>query len=340
MMIFLTLAILYLATRVLRGDKGLPIWAGLLCASAALVVYSPLAFIFILLALGVILHPKGRARFKAMPKSSLIIVATVILLLLAPLIIALILDFSGTAAGLLAFGSWHNLTENLSQLAAFGLGLGASETTSIYALPMINLVTLAVVILGLVRCCRDIFAARSYLLLGWIVALIPILLFNADAIHLLFVPFALLTAVGVCELVGMWNRLFPFNPYARVVGLVPVCILMLGVIYTTNNRYLLANNYEPNVVRAFDQAPVSLMAEIDNYPDATLLVGENEERFYKALKKDFTVTTEVPETASQLIVTPAAYQKNIEKLTKLSVVKITTSQLRENSVLIRVYEKK
>jgi hypothetical protein len=73
------------------------------------------------------------------------------------------------------------------------------------------------------------------------VFLLPLVIFNPERILYLFPVACLMLALGMATLITNWYKLFPRNPYARIAGLIPLSILVIGIAYSGVARY--TNNY-------------------------------------------------------------------------------------------------
>ncbi|MDR1300389.1 MAG: glycosyltransferase family 39 protein [Candidatus Nomurabacteria bacterium] len=339
MNIFLTTTILYLLVRILHGDKAQPVWVILLAIAVVLGLYSPMFSVLIFLALLLLFHPKARARIRKMPKAHLIVTAAVVVPFLVPLVLGLSLNGLETLKSLIGFGTWRGLTDNVGAMAGILFGINAGGTVSEFVPPVINMASLAVALIGLIRLFMSLKSARSYLLLLWLIVLVPILLFNTSAIPLTFVPFTILTAMGVDGLITGWNRYFPINPYARIAGLIPIFVLMFGIAYTTAQRYMLANVYEANVVTAHNLTLPAIMNEVQAGADVKVLIGESESQIADIFKNRAEVKTSGFSNDGRLIVTPEAYHEHESELNSWRLRRIETSQLQNDSVILRIYEK-
>jgi hypothetical protein len=269
----------------------------------------------------------------------LIIFVVVLAVVLAPLVLSLVLNFTDTVKAWLAWSDWGSLSDNASALGILFLDMPAGDFVSSFAPSIFGLPLLLLTIIGLVRAIIDHKSPRSYLILTWFIVLIPILLFNHRAIYLMFVPISLLVTMGVAFLLDSWNRLFPINPYARVAGLIPIAVLMVGIVTLTLGRYFNLENYAPNVVLAYNQTPVAVFNEVARQDEQVkLLVSENERAFSRVLGNEVEIIVEPPQDFTRLLVAPSVQELYVDKLPK-TPTRIVVSQLKDDSVLLRVYEK-
>lgn len=339
MNVFLTILLIYLATRIFRGDKGGVLWEVLLVLTLALGIYSPLGLVPFAGVVIACLNKDVRARIRQIPVWSLIIFIAVLVVVLIPLGLSLTLNFIDTVKAWLAWGNWDGFTENAHALGILFLDIPAGDFVSMFAPSIVGLPLLLLTMIGLVRAIIDHRSPRSYLILAWFAILMPILLLNHQAVYLMLVPIVLLVTIGVTFLLDSWNKLFPLNPYARIAGLIPMVVLMIGIISLTLNRYFNLENYVTNVVMAHNQTPVAVFEETANSTQRVkLLAGENERALYRVLGDKVEIITEPTEDFEKLLVVPNAQETYADKLPK-TPTRVLVSQSKEDSVLLRVYEK-
>ena len=110
--------------------------------------------------------------------------------------------------------------------------------------------------------------------------------------------------------------MFPRNPYARVAGLLPMTILVVGMALTGIERYFYAYRYNPPVANQYSNDLNLLHAELTELEgqNATLVPSEKELPFYQAIAShEQKITVLTPEAAipqnQTTIVTRGAYNK-------------------------------
>lgn len=340
MMVFLTIVMLLAATQIIHSKKARTLWKIIGLAAIALGLYTPMSiYMFIVFAIAGYLHPAIRLELRKTKKWKLLIALISFIIFMTPLAFAI--KINPSIIGML-FGFTNDFSISYSfqyvVQTVFGWHINDSIVT-IYATPIISLALAVVILTGLVRAIQHVHSARSYLVLGWLLTLIPILIIHPSSTFMLFGIIALLTALGVETIITEWYKIFPFNPYARVFAAIPIAILMLGLAYTTTERYLSANTYEPHIVRAYSTEPNSVDNELTE--NSTILVGENEAGFYMLFEKENRahVVTDIPNDYSRLIVTRAAYEQYRDKLPN-KPDKITVDTLKDNGILLHIYDRK
>lgn len=294
-------ALLLLGTQVTRTKRLRLLWKILFAISAALSLYTPLGiYPLIAILLAIIFHPHLRNVVRRLSKIRLTIVSAIFLALIAPLVW---LVASNPPLGLTLLGinpaEWPpNLGENtLTVLRQYFL-FWEPSTTEVMT-PVFGLGSAILIGLGLYRLILTRETTRSYLIIFWMVCLIPVLLFNPSFTSVTFVPSMLMLAAGLTSLIGYWYRLFPLNPYARIVGLIPIIILVGALILSGLARYVYGYHYSPQVAPLFSR-DLSLLPE----DTEQLVVSQSEFAFYSAVSqyRDGLEVVTLP-TAAKIVVT-------------------------------------
>ncbi len=153
----------------------------------------------------------------------------------------------------------------------------APSTTELMT-PVFGLGSALLIGLGFYRLVRTRETTRSYLIIFWIVCLLPVLLLNPNFTSVTFVPSVLMMAAGLTSLIGYWYRLFPLNPYARIIGLIPIIILVGALIITGLARYIYGYHYSPGVAPLFSNDLALIPSDTKQ-----LVVSENEKPFFSAV---------------------------------------------------------
>jgi len=281
MYIFWPIVLLLLGTQVTRGKRLRFLWKILFAISAALSLYTPLS-IYPLLAIGIVtlLHPHLRHALRRLNKLKLATCVVIFAAFLAPLIFNIVRDpYLGAlllgypSSGVLDIGA--NLMTILKQYFIFW-----EPSTTTLMTPVFGLGSVLLLGLGLYRLIRTRETTRSYLIITWILCLIPVLIVNPNFTSVIFVPSVLLIAAGLTSLITYWYRLFPRNPYARIAGLIPLVILVVVLIGSGLDRYIYGYHYDPNT-------SVNFSKDLKLIPKGTerLVVSKEELAFYTVVAK-------------------------------------------------------
>lgn len=291
------------------------LWKIILAGIISLSLYTPLSiYIIVALLSAVILHPHLRYIVRRMSKLKTALASFVGLLLIAPLAYV-IWQHPETGFTLLGFpGDSFDLKANALTFVGNYFDF-MTPVHGIYMSPLYGVGTLALITLGVMRLFTATYTARSYVITAWTILLIPVILLNPDSIGVTFVPALLLMAMGVASLISMWYSLFPRNPYARVVGLVPLVILMGGMLATSVDRYVNGYTYNPELASKFsnDISLLNRRLAMNAHAPVTLVVTPSERAFYDVVAKygrQITVTSSIPteKLPPTLIISKAAYK--------------------------------
>lgn len=317
MFIFWSIYLLLVAMLVVRNTRHSTLWTFAFFIGAALSLYTPLsAYVLLAICSAALLHPHLRFMLRRLSKLKFIGAGLVSLILLVPLIYGV---YKNPSLGLELLGvptAWPNFTGNLSQLVTQYFDV-ISPTSGIIMTPIFSFGSIALIILGLLHIIRAHHTARSYIISVWSLLLIPILLINPSFVSITFVPLVLLLATGVQTLLHQWYRLFPKNPYARIVGLLPLTILVGGLLLSGIERYMYGYHYDPRTATSFSRDLRLLNQELKKSSgDITLVASEKHKAFYQAVANNkkqhkavtLNVTTTPPATATTIIVEHDQYK--------------------------------
>ncbi len=310
--------LLLAATMITSDARHKTFWKVAFFVIAALSLYTPLS-IYLLLAIisAALLHPHVRYVLRRMSTKKLIGFSIITLVIAAPLIYGIYLN---PVLGLQLLGipaNWPpNFVANGAQLLQQYLNFIAPASGTLMT-PVLGLGSIALIALGGWQLFKTRYTARSYTLTAWLVLLVPILLINPDYTSITFVPFLLLLASGLTYLFRYWYGLFPRNPYARIVGLVPLVVLVSGLVISGVDRYVYGYHYDPQTAKSFTRDLTLFNHQVRSGDTTNILVSKNEQPFYTAVarysgvlmfKKEGTVNVLTsPTTTGELAATRAAH---------------------------------
>ena len=266
-------------------------WLVLLTTALSLSLYTPLS-IYIVIALSAVtlLHPHLRHVLRTIPLHHKFICGAIGIVLITPLIAGLMYEPSqiwkllGIPTTHIGGGTLrHNIVDVVKMYSVFWYGNIASIGIS----PVFNIASLCLVIFGGLRLLSHIHAARSYgLLLLFPALLIPVLL-QPMYIVILLVPMILLLAIGIEALLEEWYKLFPHNPYARVVALAPLSVLLIGIVIANITFYTGVQRFNENVSRYYSYDLSVLKPVLKDHGDATIITTPLEAPFYDLLRREY-----------------------------------------------------
>lgn len=314
--------LLLTATMITRSEKYKKFWKVLFFIIMPLSLYTPLSIYLVAAIISAgLLHPHVRHVLKRMSRPHLAMLIGLSILIVAPLGY-LILQKPSLALQLLGTPTywppdiWGNCKILLQQYLNF-----MSPQSGILMTPFLGLGSIALIVLGAWQLFTIRYTARSYTLTAWIILLIPVLLINPQFTSITFVPLLLLLASGLSYLLKSWYSLFPRNPYARFVGMVPLTILVGGLVVSGLDRYFDGYRYDPVTATSFNR-DLGLFNEYVRSGNTTLLlVNKDEKSFYDAVARyagpgTIVVTTKVPAKPG-FAATKAAHTRVVSEPTKI-----------------------
>jgi 4-amino-4-deoxy-L-arabinose transferase-like glycosyltransferase len=351
MYIFWSTYLLLFAMLMARKARYCIVWMFLFFASAILSLYTPLSvYILLAIASSTILHPHLRYIVRRLTGFRLISMAILALALITPLAYNL---YRTPSLGLRLLGvpsHWPDLGHNALQLLSQYFNFFSTSHGTLLT-PIFGIGSMILILLGGLHLIRAHYTARSYIIAVWLIMLLPKLLIAPEFTAITFVPLLLLLATGVYTLLHEWYRLFPRNPYARLVGLVPLTILIAGLSGNGIERYLYGYHYNPEVASYFSRDLRLLDAEVKGLKgNVTLVTSPIEKSFYDAVvsnPKSFnpdvtvTVTTDTPapeqtKTSEETVI--ITNQKWHEKTDKTTPNKIIVNANKDNADRLYLYK--
>lgn len=242
--IFWSVSILLTASLIVRRGKFAPLWIIIAFILSGLSLYMPLnIYVILALILTAIVHPHARhIVMREVSKAALIVGSILFLLLITPLVIGIIHDTQLLFDLLGIPSSWPAILENGRQIFHQYAGFYRPRNGLILQ-PVYSMGSLLLILLGLYQMFTAKYTTKSYIISFWLILLLPFVLLNPSTISVTFVPVALLLTQGIDYLIRSWYRLFPRNPYARVFGLVPLAVLVVGITVSNVDRYAYGFHY-------------------------------------------------------------------------------------------------
>ena len=286
---FWTSTLILCATYVSQQTKRWHIWKALFGLSAALSLYTPyMAYLFIATLIAAIAQPHLRYLIRQSSKVGLTIGIFFFIVLMAPLgwgiykdpsIIREIFAIPAVIPEPMQFG--RDLLQAISNLG-WPFNVSASEVIT----PLVGITSLVLVVIGGIRLLGDFHSVRAYVLLIWLALLIPIIGFNPNNLTVLFVPVMLVMTIGLNLIVRYWYKLFPFNPYARIFGLVPLFVLIFSIMQFNYQRYTYTMLYSPQAGQTFNVDGFLAQKEADKLPansPLTIVASPQDQGLYKVI---------------------------------------------------------
>jgi hypothetical protein len=337
MSVLLLILAIFSFSQYLVSKSAKSFWLLLAVLSLVVTTYSPLGiYLLVSSIILAIFHPKIRSAILRFKVYQIILVSLVAILLLAPLIITVAFDPSiiWTLLGVDNIQWSAEVTgSNLAMIL-----LPWNNAVGLIT-PMISFAGMAVAIIGVATLIRDRYSARSYMTLGLVVLALIFTIINTNFVYTLCVPMTLLIAAGFNTLISSWYSLFPANLIARLTGLIPLSILIIGMIVTSYMRYTNNNLYNDDVVYARDHTFEAVRDTINKHSAHTvnLIVTENEMPFYGLLERDYSnlvVGVQKQKSADTVILIPSTFHITKE----LVPSQVITGWTRHNNILVKVYD--
>lgn len=313
---FLAVWLLTIGIYATRNMPFATFWKVLGCVLMAAALYTPLG-IYLVIALGVtlIFHPHVRLTISRISKPRLILAGVLGVLSIVPLVYAIIikpqvgLDLLGIPT--VPFDITAHLITVGKDLFGFFLPSDSHLLRPLYSLGVVLLIGI-----GLVRLVAIRHTARSLVILVLGLLMIPVVILNPDHVTALYPIAVIAVAAGISLIIRNWYSLFPKNPYARLAGLAPLSILVLGIMVSGVMRYMNSYLYNPQVLSHYS-ADLQLLK--DQLPkeasenNKLALVATSEQRpFYDLVAhydKRFYVTDKYDADVQESIVTGDAYRQ-------------------------------
>ncbi len=147
-------------------------------------------------------------------------------------------------------------------------------------LAMLDIFTASMTALGLYHYERHYDHHRTQLLVvGAVTMLLGIGLSGNMSSLIVLLPFAyIFAATGIITLLAQWYTIFPQNPIARSVALIPMTLLLVVVGIYHTDRYFIAWARSPETKRAYTVDPLLLKRSVDSLKanNDKLLIVTNE----------------------------------------------------------------
>jgi Dolichyl-phosphate-mannose-protein mannosyltransferase len=278
--------LLLAATQVTNKEATRPnLWRVIFFILAGLSLYTPLSlYLLIAIISAALLHPHVRFVVKQIPLHMYTILLLIMGVCAVPLgyLISqrpmLLLELLGKPA------AWppdiiHNAWQLIHQYFDF-----LNAATDPLATPVFGPGLFIIMVLGAWQLAKTSYNARSYTLAAWLILLLPVVLINPAYSSITFVPTLLLIASGIFLLLRSWYGLFPRNPYARVVGLLPLVVLVSGLVLSGIDRYVYGYQYDPIIARHFSRDSQLLTKQLALTKDPVSVVATPDEvDFYRVV---------------------------------------------------------
>ena len=338
MYVFWLALILWLGSKIVGNENTHPLLVISFFFCIAMSLYTPHMFYIALgIALAGLTHPHLRFALKQVRIWHLILCGAIFILVVSPLVLGCI--FNPSTIQSLIFMKDPGVgryIENISTAFAPFFSF-VSAYDSIYLAPLFGLATVALVIIGALASIGKLFTSRNSVVSLLIIFSIIVSGFNQDVAISIILPITILSAAGLESIIQKWHSLFPENPYAHVLGIMPVVIVVLVIVGSDLSHFIFGYHYSPQVAKNFNDDITLISQNLEK--GSILVVPETHQdyEFYKLLERhnEITVTSELP----QRLDIPISYLEVPSDSDKLKLKQIITSPKSRNSARLYLYEK-
>lgn len=336
MYVFWLAVIIWLGSKIIGNEHTHPLLVISFATCVALSLYTPhMIYIALSIAIAGITHKDMRASLKQIKVYQLILSISIFAILIAPLVISGVFN-SSVPVRLIFTENINTYIDNISNsFAPFFSFISAYD--SVYLAPLFGLATVSLIIIGALASMGKLFTTRNTIVSLLIIYSIIVAGFNPNAAISIIIPIAILTTAGIESIIQKWHSLFPENPYAHIIGALPIVVIVLFIIYSDLSHFIFGYHYTPSVANNFNN-DITLISE--NLKSGTILIMADTHKdhdFYKLLeaKNNLTIMSQVPERNDL----PIASLGEPLKDEKLELKQIITSPKRLNSARLYIYEK-
>ena len=286
MYIFWLALILWLGSKIVGNENVHPMLVIMFFTSIALSLYTPyLAYVALAIAVAGLLHPHLRFALKQLKIYQLILCILIFVLMVTPLVISCILNQTTLQSLIFANnldfnGFIANITNAFAPFFSFSLAY-----SSVYLAPLFGLATVALVIIGVLASAGKIYMSRNTIVSLLVIFSIFLSGLNQNVAISIIIPIAILSAAGIESIIEKWYTLFPENPYAHLLGIVPMVAVMIFIISSGLSHFIFGYHYIPRVVNNFNN---DLTIIKDNISTETTLVLPKDHKnndFFSLLEK-------------------------------------------------------
>ncbi len=276
--------LLLAATMITTSERHKRLWKLVFFIVLPLSLYTPLnVYLVGAICSAGLLHPHVRYVLKQMPKLHLLLLLSISLSITAPLFVLALFNPSLILTLLGAPPAWPpDVWVNLQILSQQFFNFIWPQS-GVLMTPVLGLGSIALIVIGAWQLFKIRYTARSYTLVAWILLLVPVLIINPEFAGIAFVPMLLLLASGLGYLLRFWYDMFPRNPYARFVGILPLTILVGGLVFSGLGRYFDGYSYDPVTAKSFNHDVSLYNSHISGNNIRTLVTTPGEREFYIAL---------------------------------------------------------
>ena len=337
MYIFWLSAILWAGSKIVGNSKPPLLLVLFFIACLSLSLYTPhLCYVVRGIGIAGLAHPHLRFAAKQLNGIQFTMCIILGLALISPLVASCILhhDIVQKLAWMQDF-SFGNLINNVSQ--AFSPFFSFSMAyNSIYLTPLFSLATVALIIIGALASIGKLFTSRNSVTSLLVIFSILISALNQSAAIAIIVPIAILTAAAFESIIGKWHSLFPENPYAHLIGALPVSVVVCMIIFSGVSHFIFGYHYTPIIAQNFNDDIVLIKKNLKE-GDLLVIGEETQNAEFFRLFSDYNhidIADTIPESPNGRIVLLSQTTNSAN----LKLKQIITSRKSTNSDRLYIYE--
>ena len=341
---FVTIWLLTAGTYVTRSAIFNTFWKVIGCVLMATALYVPLGvYVVIALLITASFHPHIRYIIRKISRPRLILALILGLASIAPLVYASIVNPSVALTLLGVPTASFDIVANLKTVALDLFGFFSTSTSALLR-PTYSLGVVILMAVGIYKFFTVKYTARSYVVLILATFMLPLIILNPKYLSSLYPLSTLMIAMGMATMIASWYKLFPRHPYARVAGLLPLSIFVVGLIFSGMMRYMNNYSYNPQVLDHYS----SDLALLDQYlaknqtdAESTRLVASKDQLAFYSLvahyDKRFSVSVDITDTPKTVLLT---HDSRHIRVPNLELSHIVTSHKIRNADRFYVYTTK
>ncbi|PID32676.1 hypothetical protein CR956_01190 [Candidatus Saccharibacteria bacterium] len=335
----LSIWLIFAATKALRSEnKGL-FWKVMTFILAAFSLYSP-GGIWLILSIMLVapFHPHVRQVLRKFNPLQIALTSLTVVIILVPLLYSLVVSPENFMKLTGLDFSQLDLAANLIAIKDSLFGVGNGLSLDILG-PVLPIGFLIVALIGSLQLLKVIYTARSYITLIWGLMVLAVVIITPKNIYLIYPLIVILLGFGMYIIINSWYSMFPLNPYARVVGLLPIVAVVASLAITGVVGYANSNLYNPEVAKYYSRDLALLSDQLSNAEgDLSVVVTEKqraEYQLYQKFNKNLILLDDQnPDIKGLTLVTADSFQPG---KFKGSITEIITNNRSEDAARFYVY---
>ncbi len=285
MLVFWPTLLLWLGSKIQGVTKPKPMYCFVFAFTLLASIFTPhLIYLALFIVSFALLHPHLRFTIKTLPTFPLVLTIFIIIMGLAALVMASVINPAIITELLLSPGLtldqfFHNIQTAFLPFFAWNSTLESS-----FLSPFVGLASVALAVIGLLSTAKGFFASRNSIATCLIVFTIFLSGLNPESAILILLPIAILIAHGLRYILAKWYDLFPDNPYARISAVFPIGLFLGIMIIGGISHFIFGYRYIPMVAGAFNNDLALVSEHLADGTTLYILDNPTSYNFYKILE--------------------------------------------------------